>query len=490
MNPSEKLYNKKNSQVIWKTIISDTITPVSIMMRLKDHANTFLLESVEGGTKRGRHSIIGLKPDLWWKSEGHKSFIKQSETGNFVPTKKTPFESLNELLNASLIDLPKTLPRMSAGIFGYIGYDNVRLIENISEELFSENDFPDSLLMRPSLIIVFDNLKDELSIVSTLRYREGVDFKQAKLESENAIDSILNLIKEPLKNTTKNSSQNEIKIESNTTKSEYLKMVQKAKNYIYEGDIFQVVLSQKFSSIFELPAFELYRSLRRINPSPFLFYLNFDDFSVVGSSPEILIRMLDEEVTVRPIAGTRPRGVTDEEDNNYKTSLLNDPKELAEHLMLLDLGRNDVGKVSEFGSVKVTNKFFVELYSHVMHIVSNVVGKLDKKYNIIDVLKAGFPAGTVSGAPKIRAMQIIDELEKEKRGIYAGCVGYFSATGDMDNCITLRTAVIKNGLMHVQAGAGIVADSIPENEYEECRSKAKALFNAAQDALNINNGKI
>jgi anthranilate synthase component 1 len=323
-----------------------------------------------------------------------------------------------------------------------------------------------------------------------LRYREGVDFNQAKLESEKTIDSILQLIKEPLENTTINSTQNEIKIESNTTKSEYLKMVQKAKNYIFEGDIFQVVLSQKFSSIFELPAFELYRSLRRINPSPFLFYLNFNDFSVVGSSPEILIRMLDEEVTVRPIAGTRPRGVTDEEDNNYRTSLLNDPKELAEHLMLLDLGRNDVGKVSEFGSVKVTNKFFIELYSHVMHIVSNVVGKLDKKYNIIDVLKAGFPAGTVSGAPKIRAMQIIDELEKEKRGIYAGCVGYFSATGDMDNCITLRTAVIKNGVMHVQAGAGIVADSIPENEYEECRSKAKALFNAAQDALNINNGNI
>lgn len=302
MNPSEKIYNRKNSQVVWKTIISDTITPVSIMMRLKDHANTFLLESVEGGTKRGRHSIIGLKPDLWWKSESDKSFIKQSEIGNFIPTKEPPFESLNKLLNDSLLDLPKTLPRMSAGIFGYIGYDNVRLIENISEELFSENDFPDSLLMRPSLIIVFDNLKDELSIVSALRYKEGVDFRQAKLQSENDIDSILQLIREPLTNTTINSNQNEIKIESNTTKSEYLKMVETAKNYIYEGDIFQVVLSQKFSSIFELPAFELYRSLRRINPSPFLFYLNFDHFSVVGSSPEILIRMLDGEVTVRPIA--------------------------------------------------------------------------------------------------------------------------------------------------------------------------------------------
>src|SRR6056300_1594497 len=264
MNPSEKIYNKKNSQVIWKTIISDTITPVSIMMRLKDHANTFLLESVEGGTKRGRHSIIGLKPDLWWKSESDKSYIKQSEIGNFIPTKETPFESLNKLLNDSLIDLPKTLPRMSAGIFGYIGYDNVRLIENISEELFSENDFPDSLLMRPSLIIVFDNLKDELSIVSTLRYKEDVDFSQAKLQSENDIDSILQLIREPLTDTTINSNQNEIKIESNTTKSEYLKMVETAKNYIYEGDIFQVVLSQKFSCIFELPAFELYRSLRRI----------------------------------------------------------------------------------------------------------------------------------------------------------------------------------------------------------------------------------
>ncbi len=489
MDKSEKLYNKKIDQVIWKTIVSDTITPISILMRLEDHSNCFLLESVEGGTKRGRYSIIGMKPDLWWKSEGNKAYVKSKSSPEFTRESGQTFRSMKNLIDCSHIDLPPQLPRMSAGVFGYIGYDNVRLIENINELNKSEADFPDSLLIRPSLIIVFDNLKDELSIVYSLRHDSNQKYQAALADANSSIDFVLDLLKKPLNETHFPTNQKEVDISSNTTKDEYLKMVQSAKNYIHEGDIFQVVLSQRFKSNFELPPFELYRSLRRINPSPFLFYLNFDEFAVIGSSPEILIRLFGDEITVRPIAGTRPRGKDQVEDDNNKISLLKDPKELAEHLMLLDLGRNDVGKVSLLGSVKVTDKFFVEMYSHVMHIVSNVIGQLDTRFSMIDVLKAGFPAGTVSGAPKIRAMQIIEELEKERRSIYAGCVGYFSAAGDMDTCITLRTAIIKDKSMYVQAGAGIVADSDPDSEFEECRSKASALFKAAQDAIDINNNR-
>ena len=489
MDKSEKLYNEKIDQVIWKTIVSDTVTPISILMRLEDHSNCFLLESVEGGTKRGRYSIVGMKPDMWWKSDGDTAYIKSKWTSGYKKEGLATFASLKNLIDCSYIKLPDHLPRMSAGVFGYIGYDNVRLIEDINELSKSDADFPDSLLMRPSLIIVFDNLKDELSVVYSLRYNSNQKYHDALAEANTSIDFVLDLLKKPFDETYIPTNQKKINISSNTSKDDYLKMVERAKNYIYEGDIFQVVLSQRFESNFELPPFELYRSLRRINPSPFLFYLNFDEFAVIGSSPEILIRLFSDEITVRPIAGTRPRGKDQAEDDFNKDSLLSDPKELAEHLMLLDLGRNDVGKVSQLGSVKVTDKFFVELYSHVMHIVSNVIGKLDSKFNMIDVLKAGFPAGTVSGAPKIRAMQIIEELEKERRSIYAGCVGYFSAAGDMDTCITLRTAIVKGNSMYVQAGAGIVADSNAESEYQECKSKASALFNAAQDALDINSGR-
>ena len=307
------------------------------------------------------------------------------------------------------------------------------------------------------------------------------------MESKKKILEIIDKINSDQKKQVKiKTNQKETSITSNVEKEEYISIVKKAKDYIKDGDIFQVVLSQKFKSPFKLHSFSLYRSLRRINPSPFLFFLNFEDFSVVGSSPEILIKLSDDDITLRPIAGTRPRGNTEEEDKENSNSLLNDPKELAEHLMLLDLGRNDIGKVSKIGSIKVTDKFFIEYYSHVMHIVSNIVGKIKEKLTAIDVLKSGFPAGTVSGAPKIRAMQIIEELEKERRSIYAGCVGYFSANGNMDTCIILRTAIIKDDQMYVQAGAGIVADSNPQSEYNECIAKAKALFNAADDALSIN----
>ena len=486
MSSSQKLYDNKVTQVIWKTIVSDTVNPVSIMVRLPSHKNTFLLESVEGGTKRGRYSIIGMKPDLWWKSNRNIAYKKSNEYDDYITENDNTFLSLKKLLDDSYIDLPKPLPRMAAGVFGYIGYDNIKLIENINQKLEKDEVLPDSLLIRPSLIIIFDNLKDELSIISTLRYDNNKTYNDALNQSNQSIQEILDLLSQPLRDNYEPVDQQKVEIKSNTPKNTYLDMVEKAKKYIFDGDIFQVVLSQRFESDFHLPPFELYRSLRRINPSPFLFYLNFENFSVVGSSPEILIRLFDDEITVRPIAGTRPRGKDDIEDNKNKESLLSDPKELAEHLMLLDLGRNDVGKVSKKGSVAVTDKFFVELYSHVMHIVSNVTGILDPKNSVIDVLKAGFPAGTVSGAPKIRAMEIIEELEMDSRNIYAGCVGYFSARGDMDTCITLRTAIIKDKKMYVQAGAGIVADSIPINEYKECNTKAKALFNAAQAALDLN----
>lgn len=497
MNPADNNYKKGEekyvkgiSQVVWKKIISDTETPVSSMIKLtKSFKNSFLLESVEGGSVKGRYSVIGLEPDLIWKAEGNKAYIKDTEidTKKYVEQKYNTFESLTNLVDSSKINLPNELPPMSAGIFGYIGYDAIRLIEDINDTLPKQNEFPDAIFMRPSTMIAFDNIKDEITIIIPIRYKKKINYCDAIKESEEKISNIINKINSNQQKQLKiKTNQEKTVITSNIKKEEYLSIVRKAKNYIKNGDIFQVVLSQKFKSKFQLHPFSLYRSLRRINPSPFLFFLNFDDFSIVGSSPEILIKLSEDDITLRPIAGTRPRGRNENEDKENSSSLLNDPKELAEHLMLLDLGRNDIGKVSKIGSVKVTDKFFIEYYSHVMHIVSNVVGKIKDKLTAIDVLKSAFPAGTVSGAPKIRAMQIIEELEKERRSIYAGCVGYFSANGNMDTCIVLRTAIIKNNQMFVQAGAGIVADSDPESEYNECIAKAKALFNAADDALLIN----
>jgi anthranilate synthase component I len=331
---------------------------------------------------------------------------------------------------------------------------------------------------------IFDSVKDEVTITSPVYPRHGVTAKAAYARASERISDVVDALDRPLDMALREADTLPIKPQiSNTTPEDYRSMVLQAKEYIAAGDIFQVVLSQRFETEFTLPPFSLYRSLRRVNPSPFLYFLNFDSFAVVGSSPEILVRVRDNKVSIRPIAGTRPRGATLTEDKALADELLADPKELAEHLMLLDLGRNDVGRVAEIGSIKVTDKFILEYYSQVMHIVSNVEGRLDKKHDVIDALVAGFPAGTVSGAPKVRAMQIIDELEKHKRGVYAGCVGYFSADGEMDTCIVLRTAIVKDGKMYVQAGAGVVADSVPENEHQECINKAKALFRAAEEAV-------
>ncbi len=373
---------------------------------------------------------------------------------------------------------------MAAGVFGYLGYDTVRLIEELPAPNPDPIGIPDAVLIRPTLIVVFDAVKDTITVVTPVRPEQGVDAAAALSRAQERLSAIVDALDRPLDKAAADIDAGPLDVaaQSNTTPAEYRDMVLKAKEYILAGDIFQVVLSQRFEAPFKLPPFSLYRALRRVNPAPFLYFLDFGGFAVAGSSPEILVRARGGTVTIRPIAGTRPRGPTPHEDKALEEELLADPKERAEHLMLLDLGRNDVGRVSKIGTVSVTDQFFVERYSHVMHIVSNVEGKLADGRDALDALAAGFPAGTVSGAPKVRAMQIIDELEKEKRGLYAGCVGYFSAAGEMDSCIVLRTALIKDGTMYVQAGAGIVADSDPGSEQTECINKAKALFRAAEEA--------
>ncbi|MGB9315393.1 MAG: anthranilate synthase component I, partial [Pseudolabrys sp.] len=392
--------------------------------------------------------------------------------------------ALRTLISESRIALPDGLPPMSAGVFGYLGYDMVRLMEELAPPNPDSIGIPDAILVRPTIVVVFDAVKDSITVVTPVRPEKNVDAKSALARAIVRLSHVVDSLDRPLDKslTEHDAGPIDVPAKSNTTRDEFRAMVRKAKDYIVAGDVFQVVLAQRFEAPFALPPFSLYRALRRTNPSPYLYFLDFGDFAVVGSSPEILVKVSDDVVTIRPIAGTRPRGVTPHEDKALEEELLTDPKERAEHLMLLDLGRNDVGRVAAIGTVKVTDQFFIERYSHVMHIVSNVEGRLAGNRDALDALAAGFPAGTVSGAPKVRAMQIIDELEKKKRGLYAGCVGYFSAAGAMDTCIVLRTALIKDGTMYVQAGAGIVADSDPDFEQQECINKAKALFRAAEEA--------
>ncbi len=485
---------KKKNQLVWKTFKSDLDTPVSAYLKLCQNLkeqNCFLLESVQDGSYRGRYSIIGMMPDLIWKSKKNKSYIKEIFVENlFFDTKKPPLESLEGIIEKSKVDFPSFLPPMSTALIGYLGYETIEQFESMPQRKNSELILPDGYFIRPTIMAIFDNLKNQLTITSPSWYRKDLVLKKEYTNKLKLIEKIRLYLNQPIKikHTNKNTTSS-VKPYSNIQKSSFYKMIQKAKSHIYDGEIFQVVLSQRFKSQFNLPPFELYRSLRSLNPSPFLFYLDFSDdefgsFALVGSSPEILIKLEKNKVTIRPIAGTRARGRNTKEDAKNKKDLLSDPKELSEHLMLLDLGRNDVGRVSKSGTVKVTDKMLVEYYSHVMHIVSNVEGRIKNRKNILKILMSGFPAGTVSGAPKIRAMEIINDLEPENRGIYAGCVGYFSGNGDMETCIVLRTAILKDKKMYVQAGAGIVADSLPDKEYEETLNKAKALFKAAEDAYN------
>jgi len=466
--------------------IADLETPVSAALKLiEPERGDFVLESVEGGATRGRYSLIGLAPDLVFRAVGDRAEINRrwaTDRDAFAPCEAGALAALRALVGECRAEMPAGLPPALACLVGYFAYETIGLVETLDRPPANPIDLPDMIFVRPTLILIFDRLADELHIVAPV-WSGGADPAAAVAAAVDRIDAAAARLDAPFAHAPARIDLPEAVPESAMSRENYLAMVGVAKNYIRAGDIFQVVLAQRFTTPFPLPPIDLYRALRRINPSPFLYHLDMPGFALIGSSPEILVRARDNEVTIRPIAGTRPRGRTAAEDAENRAGLLADPKELAEHLMLLDLGRNDVGRVAEAGSVAVTERFTVEFYSHVMHIVSNVVGRLDPAKDALDALFAGFPAGTVSGAPKIRACQIIAELEPETRGAYAGGVGYFSPDGSMDSCIVLRTAVVKDGVMHVQAGAGIVADSDPDAEYRECQAKSRALFAAANEAF-------
>ncbi|MCB9983047.1 MAG: anthranilate synthase component I [Rhodospirillales bacterium] len=488
----EAHFKNGKSQLLTHKLPGDLETPVGTYLKLcMDAPYSFLLESVEGGNVLGRYSIIGMAPDRIWTCKQGAVTLTDANGHTINDSADSALESLRTQIKACHIDeIPNGLPPMAAsGLFGYLGYDMIRLIEDIPDNNPDDLQIPDSVLMRPSVLVIFDNVKQLITLVTPVyEHSNNTDqntktvYEQAIKRLETTIEQIFTYVDRARLNV-KSQIATPLDIQSNMTREAYHEAVRKAVNYTYEGDIFQVVPSQRFSANFDLPAFALYRSLRRVNPSPFMFHVALGDFQLVGASPEILVRVRDGEITVRPIAGTRKRGKDAAEDKALAEELLSDIKERAEHLMLLDLGRNDVGRVAEFGSVKVTDSFFVELYSHVMHIVSNVTGRLRKDLDIVDALFAGFPAGTVSGAPKVRAMEIIDELENTRRSFYAGGVGYLSGNGMLDTCIALRTALIKDGKLYVQAGGGVVADSDPEFEYQETVNKSRALFHAAELAI-------
>lgn len=479
------------ASVLTMRLVADLETPVSAYLKLaaRRGGDMFLLESVEGGASRGRYSMIGLDPDLLFRVTADKAEINRQpaqDRDTFVALDRPPLAALRDLIAKSRIDLPDDMPPMAAGIFGYLGYDMIRQMEPMQQLEAAKPDpigVPDALLMRPSVMIVFDSVRDEMIIVTPIRPKPGVTAYAAQEAAQDRLDAIVAALEQPAVAFGGDANLQAEAPVSNTSEAAFLDMAARAREYIRAGDAFQIVLSQRFTSRFDLPAFSLYRALRRVNPSPYLCFLDFSAFQIVVSSPEILVRLREGRVTIRPIAGTRWRGKTPEEDARLAQELLADPKERAEHLMLLDLGRNDVGRVAEVGSVQVTDSFFVERYSHVMHIVSQVEGRLRADLDAVDALCAGFPAGTVSGAPKLRAIEIIDTLEVDKRGIYAGCIGYFGAGGEMDTCIVLRASVVKDGFMHVQAGAGIVYDLDPAYEHRECVNKAQALFRAAEEAI-------
>ena len=475
--------------LVWRKIVADAETPVGAAAKLMvPERGDFLLESVEGGEVRGRYSLLGLDPDLVFRTAGEKAEINRGwkqDKGTFAACEQSSLLALRALVNECRIDTPGELPPALACLVGYFGYETIGLVEKLPRADQSELELPDMLFVRPTVILVFDRLTEDLFAIAPI----WADQSTPEALIERASDRIDDTLRKLAQNSVPASAPqaSDIEMSAQIEPADYASMVSKAKDYIEAGDIFQVVLAQRFTTPFDLPPLSLYRSLRRVNPSPFLYFLDLPGFSVVGSSPEILVRVRDGQVTIRPIAGTRPRGADAEADDANEKSLLADPKECAEHLMLLDLGRNDVGRVAAEGSVEVTDSFTVERYSHVMHIVSNVVGQLADDYDALNALFAGFPAGTVSGAPKIRACEIIAELEPETRGAYAGGVGYFAPDGSVDSCIVLRTGVVKAGTLHIQAGAGIVADSNAAYEQAECEAKAGALIAAAREAVRVAN---
>ena len=469
--------SKKNQIIYTSKRVNDDNEVLNLIDNFLLEKNSFIFESVEKGKIKGRYTIFGKNPDKIWEFNKNSSFLITNKKK--IKLKQKPAKLIEDIIENFKFKIPAGLPPISSLISGYFSYDSIRYVENIPNNCKDDLNIPDVRLLRPRILIIYDNLKKKIFYISNIfndekisnyeKKFEEIKTELSKLLSQSILRKNTNLI---LKNNKT------IKVKSNTSKNKFLSMVNKAKKYIKLGDIFQVVLSQRFEAKLTKKPLEIYKKLRITNPSPFMFYFNFSDFQIIGASPEILVRLRDNNITVRPIAGTRPRGKTLAQDKFYEKDLLKDKKELSEHLMLLDLGRNDAGKVSKINSVKVTESFVIERYSHVMHIVSNVIGKYNNKFSKFKSLLAGFPAGTVSGAPKIRAMEIIDELEKTKRKVYAGGIGYFSANGEFDTCIALRTAVAKRNKFYVQAGAGIVADSKPINEYKETINKAKALINA------------
>ncbi|HLI65026.1 MAG TPA: anthranilate synthase component I [Caulobacteraceae bacterium] len=493
-------YAGRRPQLVWRRIVDDLETPVSAYLKIAaSEPFAFLFESVEGGAWRGRYSVIAMRPELVWRAFGDRAEIARGAdiaAGRYTTEPGGTLESLRDLVAASRLDLPAGLPPMSAGVFGAIGYDLIRLVEPLPDVNPDPLDLPDAILIRPSVVAVFDGVGQEIVLSTTVR-PSALAADDAYADAVARLDAVAAALRARPPAAPAATPEPPAPFTSPVSREAYWDIVERAKRYVEAGDVFQVVPSHRFRRPFARDPFALYRSLRRTNPSPFLFYLNFGDFQLIGSSPEILVRLRDGKITIRPLAGTRPRGATPEEDAALERELRSDPKEHAEHLMLLDLGRNDVGRVAMLGSegsnappgtrrpanVRVTDSFFVERYSHVMHLVSNVEGNAPEGVDPVDVLMAALPAGTLSGAPKVRAMQIIDELESEKRGVgYAGAVGYFGCDGSVDTCIVLRTGLVKDGVLYVQAGGGVVADSVPDAEYEETVQKAAALRGAADEA--------
>ena len=469
--------SKKNQIIYTSKKVKNDNEVLNLINNFLEEKNSFIFESVEKGKIKGRYTIFGKNPDKIWEFNNNHSYLIQNNKK--IKLKDKPDQLIEKIIENFKFETPNNLPKICSLISGYFSYDAIRYVEKIPNKCKNDLNLPDVRLLRPRTLIIHDNVKKEIFFISNIFKDEKIKNYKKKYD-EIKTDLFKLIIQSSIRNIENNSNQKpkNIKVRSNTSKNRFLTMVNKAKKYIKLGDIFQVVLSQRFQAKLTKKPIDIYKKLRVTNPSPFMFFFNFKDFQIIGASPEILVRLRDNNITVRPIAGTRPRGKTIKEDRYYEKDLLKDKKELSEHLMLLDLGRNDAGKVSKINSVKVTESFIIERYSHVMHIVSNVVGKYNKKFSKFKSLLAGFPAGTVSGAPKIRAMEIIDELEISKRKVYAGGIGYFSSNGEFDTCIALRTAVVKNNKFYVQAGAGIVADSKPKNEYEETVNKAKALINA------------
>jgi len=472
--------HKKNiNQVIYYSAKTNGIKEINnLINNFLNEKNSFVFESVEKGVIKGRYTIFGSNPDKIWEFNNNKSYIYKK--GKRIQVKGGPKKNIENLIESFKFKIPKGLPPISSLLSGYFSYDTIRYIENIPNSCHDDLKIPDARILRPKTLIVHDNYKQKIYYIENCFFDEKIRNYKKKFESiENQINNLI-FISNYSPNISEPKFNNKIVVKSNISKSKFIQNVLKAKKYIKIGDIFQVVLSQRFESKLTKNPIDIYKKLRINNPSPFMYFFNFEDFQIIGASPEILVRLRNNNITIRPIAGTRPRGKNKKEDKYFERDLLRDKKELSEHLMLLDLGRNDTGKVSKINTVKVTEKFVIEKYSHVMHIVSNVIGKFNNKFSKFDTLLSGFPAGTVSGAPKIRAMEIIDELENTKRKVYAGGIGYFSANGDFDTCIALRTAVSKNNKFYVQAGAGIVADSKPINEFNETVNKAKALLKSLE----------